>query len=350
MLLSCHMKFLKLVILSLALAVPPLEAAMAPPFGASITWGTGKEAPSLEAMRGKAVLVVFFQEWCPICNEWSGQMFKNVTATFKDDPRVVLVALKTDGGSVRDAMGYLKGRADMDGWLVGTDSNATYARQATGVDRLYTYAWITPAGEIGESGKSGSAVTNSNPKTYWAARDEAKRKFVEPAKALLDPKIPVPVALAPAVQRAEQGLLATALAESQRLAGRSELKDALATLRGAIAAKVQASVEQHSTILSSAENPDRYLSYLALLDIECRFANSPFAQSAKKATTPQASAPWVAKEKEAQRAYEALMRKASRADDDRAVARMTKSLQQFGVENKDTVFGRLAANATDAEN
>ena len=344
------MKTLKLALLTLGMLTSALEAAPAPPFGSSITWNTGKETPSLEAMRGKAVLVVFFQSWCPLCNEWSGKLFQNLTAAFKDDSRVVLVALKTDGGSVRDALGYLKGRgAEMERWLVGTDTNATFARQATGVDRLYTYAWITPDGLIGESGKAGTAVSGSNPKVYWAARTEARKKYVEPAKPLFESQAALPETLRPAALRAEQGLMATALAESQRLAGRADLKEAVAQMRGVIAAKVQASVEQHGAILSAVDNPDRYLSYLALLDIESRFANTPFALAAKKASSPHASAPWVAKEKEAERAYEALMRKASRADDERAIARMTKSLQEFGAGHQDTVFGRLAANATDAE-
>jgi hypothetical protein len=344
------MKTLNLALSIFWMLIAAVEASPAPPFGSSITWNTGKETPSLEAMRGKAILVVFFQSWCPLCNEWSGKMFQNITATYKDDPRVVLVALKTDGGSVRDALGYLKGRgAEMDRWLVGTDANATFARQATGVDSLYTYAWITPEGSIGESGKAGSVVTNSNPKVYWAARTAAMKKFVESAKPLFESQASMPEALRPVALRAEQGLLATALAESQRLASRAELTEAVAKLRSTIAARVQASVAEHTAILSSSENPDRYLSYLALLEIESRFANSPFAQAAKIESAQHSSAPWVAKEREAERAYEALMRKASRADDERAITRMTKSLQEFGALHKDTVFGRLAANATDSE-
>jgi hypothetical protein len=87
--------------------------------------------------------------------------------------------------------------------------------------------------------------------------------------------------------------------------------------------------------------------YLALLKIQNRFANSPFAQATKQATSAHTSASWVAKEQEAQRSYEALMRKASLANDERDMARMTKALQAFGADNQDTVFGRLAANATD---
>lgn len=344
------MKALILVLSVIFALKMPVVAAPAPPFGSSIEWNTGKESPSLEAMRGKAVLVVFFQSWCPLCNQWSGQMFQSFNEAFKDDPRVVLVALKTDGGSVRDALGYLKGRVNTDRWLVGTDENATYARQVTGVDRLYTYAWITADGEIGESGKAGSFVKETSPKQFWAARDEARKKFVQPAKALLAADTQVPEFLRPVLRRAEQGLLATALRELQPLAGKADIKEVASTLRTAIAGAVQASVERHEASLASAENKDRYLSYLALLEIEGRFPGSAFAQAAKKATSAHAGAAWVERERIAQKSYESLMRKAGRAgDDERAAARITKALQEFGAAHSDTVFGRLAAKAEDAK-
>jgi len=325
-------------------------AATAPPFGASIKWNTGRESPSLEAMRGKAVLVVFFQSWCPKCNVWSGELFQNFADTFKDDPRVVLVALKTDGGSMEDALKYLKSRVDTDHWLVGMDENATYARQATGMDSLYTYAWITPDGEIGETGKAGTSVSGVSPKLYWAARDEARKTYVAPAKTLLAADTEVPEALRPVLRRAGQGLHATALRELQPLSGNPELKEMADKLRTAIAGAVQASVERHGAVLASEESQDRYWSYLALLEIEDRFPGSAFAQAAKQATSAQSRAPWLEREISAQKAYESLMRKAARAaDDDRAAVRVTKSLKEFGAAHADTAFGRLAAKAEDAK-
>ncbi len=331
------------------LSLQTVFASQAPPFGSSITWNTSREDPSLEALRGKAVLVVFFQSWCPLCNNWSGTMFKGLTEAFKDNPKVVLVALKTDGGSVRDALGYLKGRMDTDRWLIGTDSNATYARQLTGRDRLYTYAWITPDGQISESGKAGSAVSGSNPKVYWAARNDAQKRYVQPARTLIDFSASVSAPLQPAILRAEQGLFATALRELQPLSTRAELREEVARVREAIAAAVQASIDRHSGLLADATNRDRYFSFLALTDIAGRFGGSPIAQAARNGTSTHASASWLSREQTAHRAYESLMRKASRANDDRAIERITKSLQEFGQTYQDTLFGRLASKATDAE-
>lgn len=69
----------------------------APPFTRSLKWNTGSEAPSLDALEGKSVLVLFYQSWCPICNKWSGELFSQLTKQYGDDPKVVLVAIKTDG-------------------------------------------------------------------------------------------------------------------------------------------------------------------------------------------------------------------------------------------------------------
>ncbi len=343
------MKILLLLLTFHAILAAPLGASPAPPFGSSLTWNTGKETPSLEAMRGKAVLIVFFQSWCPICNQWAGDMFSKITAEFQDHPEIVLIALKTDGGSVREALDYLEGKLDPDRWLVGTDTNATYARQATGVDRLYRYVWITPDGEIGETAKAGSFVTGSNPKQYWATRKAAKEEFVAPARPLLDPAKALPDALAPAVRLAEQGLYASALRELMPLAGQADLTEAATTLRNAIAEAVRASVDRHGAAVASTDDANRYFSYLALLEIESRFPNSPFAAAARQASSLHASSEWVKREEEAQRSYESLMRRASRADDNRAVERVTQSLREFGSAHSDTAFGRIAAAATDAE-
>jgi hypothetical protein len=115
-----------------AFSVLPLAAKQPPPFGDSITWETGKESPTLEGMRGKSVLVLFFQSWCGICNGWSPGLFEQLGKAYGSDPQVVLIALKTDGGSLSDAREYMKSRTDPDLWLVGVDESAAYYRQASG--------------------------------------------------------------------------------------------------------------------------------------------------------------------------------------------------------------------------
>ena len=75
---------------------------------------------------------------------------------------MVLVAIKTDGGSLRDALGYLESRTETDRWLVGVDENATYYRQATGDAKLYKYMWVAPDGSVGKVEKAGSLYCRSS--------------------------------------------------------------------------------------------------------------------------------------------------------------------------------------------
>jgi hypothetical protein len=109
------------------------------------------------------------------------------------------------------------------------------------------------------------------------------------------------------------------------------------------------SIERHIAALASSEESDQNFSYLAALEIEARFANSAFARTSAEATAPHAKSDWVRREEEAHRAYDSLMRKASRTDDKRSIERITKALQEFGSAHADTVFGRVAAAATDSE-
>lgn len=320
----------------------PLAAAQAPPFGNSLTWETGREGPSLEALRGKSVLVVFFQSWCGICNGWSGGLFKQLGETYQDDPRVVLVAIKTDGGSTNDAVDYLKSRTDPDHWLVAVDDNATYHRQATGKNSLYYYMWVTPEGAIGEMAKSGTYLTGSNPKAFTLATPKSKEKFQKGASALMPADPPFAEALKPAIRRAEQGLFLTALKEVSRLSSDSALKDDVARFRKCIAARLEAVVATHAKTLEDEGNEGRYLAYLSLCSIADDFGSSAPGKAARQAASAQESSSWLSDEKEAQRDYESTMRRAARADDERSKARIKRALEKIADEYPDTTYGRIA--------
>ena len=144
------------------------QARPVPDFGDSITWADSGENPSLANLEGKSVLILFFQSWCGICNGWSGNLFKDLEKHYQDDRQVVIVALKTDGGSIKDAENYLNSRADTSNWLVGVDKNASYYKSVAGNDRLYQHAWIKPDGTIGELKKSGSYTPLKNGKKLFS--------------------------------------------------------------------------------------------------------------------------------------------------------------------------------------
>lgn len=326
-------------------ALQSLAAKPPPPFGDSITWATDKEAPSLEAMRGKSVLVLFFQDWCGICNGWSPGLFRQIGDAYADDPRVVLVAIKTDGGSLKEALAYLESRTETDRWLVGVDENATYYRQATGDDKLYKYMWITPEGSVGKIEKAGTYVSGSDPKEFTLATERSRTEYRKGAVPLMPTDPPLDEALKPAIRQAERGLFLTALESVAKLSAGASLKEDVATFRKRIAAHLETSVERYAEAVADEDNQDRYLAFLALSKIGEDFGKSGSGQAARKAAAEHASSSWVDAEEEAADDYQSIMRRAARADDERSRARIAKALAKLAEEYPETLYGRIAASS-----
>ncbi len=73
---------------------------------ASVKWAG--PAVSIDALRGKTVLVLIYATWCPKCNEWSGELFTQLKKTVKDKP-IIILAINTDY-SPRGVKEYLTAR------------------------------------------------------------------------------------------------------------------------------------------------------------------------------------------------------------------------------------------------
>ena len=335
--------------LALALAVSPLQAAVPPPFSSSITWDRGQEGTRLEAMQGKSVLVLFFQSWCPICNGWSGAMMKQLEETYGNDPAMVLVALKTDGGSMKDAMTYLGTRTNPEKWLVGLDEGAVYHRQVTGGDALYDYLWVKPDGSVGGIDKVGTTVNKPGPKQYWITRDAQQKLFRSGAGPLIKWEGEVPPDLQPAWRLAERGNFARAISESAKLKSRPDLSVQVGNFQKQIGDVLKLRLDKLSTALDDAANERRYFDYLALRDMEKDFSGMPFSRTAQQVADKHKSAPWLAPEEKAKQGYESIMRKAGRAEDEKDEARIKEALKNHSEEFPDTVYGRIAASAATAK-
>ena len=323
---------------------PVADAAkQAPPFGASLEWNTGSESPSLDALAGKSVLLMFYQSWCPICNKWSGQLFDQLTKTYGDDPKVVLVAIKTDGGSMSDALNYLSERTDKDKWLVAVDEGGIYQQQVLGRDKLYEYAWVNPKGEIGENGGSGTYASGSNPKEFTLARADSAKKFRAGTSTVIPAGKKLDAALDPAVALAEKGLFVSALGQAAKVSS-SAAKEDVAAFRKAIASRVENAVATHKAVVEDESSENRYLSFLSLQGIAENFGSSAPGIAAKNVVSAHGKSSWVKVEEEAASDYQSILRRAERADDERSRTRITKALAKLAEEYPDTVYGRMAAS------
>ena len=328
------------ILFALAAGLSPLaQARTAPDFGESITWAESDESPSLANLEGKAVLVVFFQSWCGICNKWSGALFKDIEKTYQNNPAVVIVALKTDGGSTSDALDYLSSRANTSQWLVGVDQDASYYKTVAGFEKLYYYTWIKPDGTIGETAKAGEHfVLKNGKKNFTIAAPKNAARYRKGAQALF------PEAKDwgedEAVAAAEHGQFLTAL----KLMKDSQSEGAQ-KLKTAIGEKVDSSIATLSEKVSDATNSDRYPAFLKLEHFAESFGSSPQGKAAQQAVNAQQRQPWMRDEQEAHKDYLSIMKRAGRAEDERDRARIKKALQKLADEFPATYYGRLATTA-----
>lgn len=298
-------------------------------------------------MAGKSILVIFFQDWCPICNGWSRELFRQITEAYGDDPRVALVAVKTDGGSLNNAVDYLKERTDVSKWLVALDENSIYYNQAVGLDELYRYIWINPAGIIAESDKAGRSVAGSEPKIVWLAAPNNQKKMQEGAAPLIADSTSFADELQPAIWFAEHGLFLSALKEAATLSSKPELKDDLTKLRAVIAEHLDSTITQLTSAVEDATNEYRYLDYLSLCKIAKDFEKAPQGVAAKNATTKVVNEAWLQEEEKAFGEYKSIMRRAGRADDERAQKRVKGALEKLAEKYPNTTYGRIAASSAD---
>src|SRR5689334_14347454 len=68
-------------------------APLAPEFWPTFSFDADS-AVQLADLKGKMVVMVFFQSCCPICNGWAPDFYEQMTKTYGDDRSVALIAMK----------------------------------------------------------------------------------------------------------------------------------------------------------------------------------------------------------------------------------------------------------------
>ena len=320
------------------LVLTPFRASAAPmpEFANSVQFDKSGPELKMSQLRGKAVLVVFFQSWCGICNGWGPKMIQQVQQAHGDNHSLVMVAIKTDGGGVAGARDYLKAAgADLTKWAVASDNRGAFHQQVTGKDELWQYVLVGANGDIVKQGKSGDFWTNGPEKDKYVL---ASSKLLEPCgklEPLLPPDKKYPPELSRIVRLAESGCVGKALSQCTTPA-QKDLKQELLNI-------IETRFKQHMDILKDPNKDwgSRYESYmeLGLLVGEC-----PAAPAAKEATAMLAkanSAPLIQKEKSAQTAYLYTTLKLQNANkQDRP--RLLKELELVASKYEGTKYGRLA--------
>lgn len=308
-----------------------------PDFGKSITWDIKGESPSLSNMKGKSVIILYFQEWCGICNAWTPQLFKALDAAYKDDQKVIIVALKTDSGSLSDAKEYITSRTPAENWIIGVDENAEYYQQSLGHDKLFHYAWVKPDGSLGSTGHAGNYHGTGKNRSYSLAQTKQQAQFHENSELLFTSETSSDEELTEAMQLAERGLFVSAIKKSSKLRS-----DAAKEFKTKVESHLTNSVSELTETLNSSSSPaDKYAAFLSLNNYAQTYKAFSFGKDARSTVSRQSSQSWLKNEQKAEKAYLSILKKAGRAEDAKDRERLKRYYAKFLKDYPGTYYEKM---------
>jgi thiol-disulfide isomerase/thioredoxin len=138
-----------------------------------VTWAG--PAVSMKDLEGKTVAVLVYASWCPKCNEWSGELFKQLKTAIEGKPAVIL-AIYADENPSR-AQQYVTERSFFAPNIVhGFDPGMP--KKLGFESNLFNFVLVDASGAIVDRGSAGTAIGGAD-----------GRKFIL-AGALANPKTP----------------------------------------------------------------------------------------------------------------------------------------------------------------
>jgi len=328
-------------LLATAMLCVRAEGAPMLEFGPSVQFDARTLPFHMADVRGKAVLVMFYQSWCPKCNVWSGDLFQQITKAHGDNRSMVLVAIKTDGGGVRGAMDYLTERkVDVRKWHVAADQNAAYYKAAMGTTSLFNYAIVGPDGALLETGYAAKYYTGGGPRRFVLAHSKEIKK-IKGAKPFLPADREYHEALATAVKAAEVGNLALARKLGRKYATKTSLKTAATEFLSDLAAAAAEQVDACRATLDTGTAAEKYDAYLVVRRIASQLSDTQPGQDAKAVAAKLRADPGVRAEGAAEKAYRTLMAKAAKLKPDVRTQVLAKAMSQLAAKYPDTRYGQL---------
>lgn len=306
------------------------EEKMAQEFGSSVKISKDSPQVTLAQLKGKAVLLVFFQSWCPKCNKWSGKMFKDIEKAHGNNPNVILFAIKTDGGGTSGAESYLKERnLNFKKWIVASDKSATYYKLLTGEDKLFKGVEVSPNGSYKII--SGHSMIGRNYASIYG--DQLKR--------ILPDKKYRPE-LSNAVRNTELSAFKNALLECIKLSRDKKVKEDAKALKKDILEAASAKVKRLLLVLKDESSKERFSAFLTLRGLAIELKGTEPSKEAIKGLKEARSAPFMKKELKAEKVYMSIIKKASKMKRRKREEALRATLPKFAEKYSDTYYGRLA--------
>jgi hypothetical protein len=334
----------------LALATVNARAAgkAIPEFGPSVEFDSAGPQPALSKLKGKAVIILFFQSSCPICNKWAPAFFKDVQNEYGTNNAVVLIALKTDGGGIAGAKTYLKSKGvNLDQWIVGSDDGAKYHTQVTGDDSLWCYTLLGADGTIVQQAKAGMSKRFGPDKvTLYNLADPALLKKCGKLTTVLPPDKRYDPSLSSLVRMAEFGDAEKALVLCSAAISKMNTRQAATELKADLQPVVEKRLSDRAALLGDATQPSpaRYDAFQELTRMVSDLKTLPAATKVVPVLTRAKQDPALQKEARAESAYRGLQTRVQKAGD-RDKPRLVKELETFAQQAAGTKYGQLAVES-----
>ena len=323
---------------------PALAAGPLPPFHGAIDFE--KSVPDLtpEALKGKGALIVFFQSWCPICNQWSADLLRQIEAAHGSNPGLMLIAIKTDDGGVKGAESYLKEKgANVDLWFIGSDPRAEYYKKVTGKNELWNYALVNAEGNIAEIGQAGAFWSDGPEKGKFTLSSKDVVKKCGKIQTLLPADGKYPGELARIARVAELGALGQAMKACTAAAAKSKHKEAAGQLLAALQTAAKARLQELMKTAGDdkADSGRRYEAHKELAGLVKELAGQPLATEAATLVNKVSQDPAMRKEKAAEDEYRPIAAKMDKASAKGKPA-VAKELKRIGEKYPGTLYGTRA--------
>lgn len=325
------------------------NAAVLPDFGPSIEFDSAGPQPTVAKLKGKAVIVLFFQSGDKNSNAWSGKLIEEMQEAYGTNKTVVLLAIKTDGGGVPAAKGYLTSKgANPDQWIIGNDTGAKYSSELVG-DPLWYYLIVNASGTIMERGKAGvthAVVIGPNKKreVHYSLANPAVLKSCGKLTTVLPADKTYPSSVKALARMAELGDAAKALAACAALLPNAKERQAATELLADLQPVVEKQLADRTALLDDAKaaSAARYDAYNELAQMMKDLKTHPLGAKVGPALAKARQDPALQKEARAESVYKGLALRLQKAAA-RDKPRLGKEFEAFAKQFEGTKYGQLAS-------
>lgn len=314
------------------LATSACASEPCPAFGSSIEYAKGDPRFSMAGVRGKAALVLFGQQWCPICNKWTPELLSQIEKAWADQPGVMLILVKTDGDAESGKQYLSSHGGDPARWLVVGDAEAAWTKQVMGKDELWQYAVVDPGGTVASSGKAGMYAGGGGPKAFTLATSPELKRAAGAAKRVLPADYTAPKELQRAARLAEIGCFAEAMVAAKAASPADQTAFKSAVLAGAAGR-----VSTLATTLAGDE-AGRAEAYFALRDLANGLKGSEPAKKADEALRTAAKDKSIQRELAAEKTWLGAMSRLKSLPQSRQEATLTQAKSDFAKTYGDTWY------------